>query len=435
MRESISKGGGFTAAIFKDLAFSVIFRFSGLGITFLTGIFLARNVGPGLFGEYSLAITWLAVFSVVMSVGMPELVMRSVASLGKLDKDKEIFACFLEGNLALIAVHLLGLALALLCVFIFSINPVYAVISVLLVSAGAFLNYFQGFIRGRFSGASALVVQSVIVPLTFLLLVSASIFIDNEVTLLRIFICLLLSNFIGLCCALYYVFRFFRTQDFPLSWQINGRLGLKLFAGLPFMLLALLALLNIRADMMVLGLVSTSAELGVYAAAAKLSELFLIPVVLINFSLLPDVVRLLSTREIGIAKARVVVVYKLIVLGYLPALLLAFLYSAEIVEFVYGAEFSMAAELLKMFLVAQSANILWGAGGLVLLAASHEGLSLKIGILAFVLSMFLMFVFGTTFGIFGLAFGSCIGFVIWRVMLSMAVDSKLGKGFSIISAI
>ena len=80
----------------------------GAGLSLLVHVFLARWIGPGGYGTYSLAIAWASVLSIGVGLGFPEAVLRFIPSY-EVDRDWN----HLRGIVQLGTRTVLGLSLAL----------------------------------------------------------------------------------------------------------------------------------------------------------------------------------------------------------------------------------------------------------------------------------------------------------------------------------
>lgn len=418
--------------VLKDFAGGSAVRVAGVLISFICNLWIARTFGAEVYGSYSVFIQWIAIASVLMSWGMPELALRGASKrpMPLLDKMDILLSFRIQSCLVVVCV----LALLFSCIF----YPEAKYYSLILVCSAlmALAALFQAVVRALFGSATALLPLSVVLPA----FIYCSVFIGVGATDDGFLEPLMLIYFFGLLFSIFlFCIGISFCRDFreacgvraaPISLHDLKRLICK---GFPFLGLALVAILGARMDMLVVLQFEGAAQAGYYAVAVRISEVFLLPIVILNFSLLPAALRYSLAGRSREGAYLVVKMYRLLALPYLALISIFFFFSRELVTFLYGDEFSAASIVLRILLVAQLANIIWGGSGMLLLALKRELLSFYIGLASTVLAGALLVLLGLTLGLVGLALASSIAFVFWRLALSVAVERSIGFGVSVVS--
>ena len=430
-RESITSR---TAAIgvLKDFVGGATVRVVGVLISFLCNVWIARISGAEAFGSYSVFVQWVAIAGVILSCGIPDIALREASKRPMPDSGKEDIFLGLR-LLSLLA--LLGVLVFLWsCAFFYEVKY-YSLIAVC-AALMALATFFQGLVRAQIGSGIALLPLAIGFPAFILCSVFLLRFTGGEVDFYYL-------GFIYFCGLLFSVFLFIlgslssgKIKEFwkgiESSFSLLGLKGLVVRGG-PFLGLAVVSILSARLDMMVVLLIDDAVQAGYYAAAARVSEAFLLPVVMLNFSLLPVVVRCFRSGDDSGMVYIVVRAYRVLALPFIVLVLIFIFFSKELIIFLYGEEYSEALSILRMLLVAQVANLVWGGSGMMLLASNREKMSFYIGLISSVFGGVLLVLLGSFFGIVRLALASSVSFVCWRLALSIAVERTVGFSVSVVS--
>lgn len=310
-----------------------------LAVSFLTTVWLTRYLGPAGFGLYSYVIALVMIFASVSSVGMLSLVTRELVE--QPDAHHRILGSALAirvvgSLLAAVALGICALALhpdvdrqVALLVFglVLFIQPleiislfyesrtqsryivwvelaalvVYVVLVVILITWGLDVMWFLG----------ALLVQEVVVQLGSVVVYS-------------------------------------RQGHRPTHWRFDARRARRLlFEGWPLVFSALGAALYLRIDQVMLGQLSTPAEVGTYAAAARLSEMWFVVPTLVVASAFPYLLRLRPV-DASMYSLRLQQLYDLLAWLGITVAVLVTITAPWLVSLLYGQEFQASSSILQI---------------------------------------------------------------------------------------
>jgi len=313
-----------------------------MGVGLLVGVWIARYLGPRQFGLWNYAIAFAALFGAVATVGLDSIVMRELVRCP--DKTNELLG-------TAFALKLIGGVLALLI----STGAVAVVrngdaltIWLVAISAAAFIFqsvnviefYFQAKVQSRFAviaGSSAFALVTVFK--IFLLLFSGTLIAFavaglGEIALTSLFL------------ILAYRGRGKRTLDWKVSRQLLFKL---LLDSWPLLLAGLAVTLYMRIDVVMLQIMAGEHEVGIYAAATRISEIWYFLPALIVASVSPSIIRCQGIdNALYLRRMR-----RLYFLMAWLAICVSFpisLMSGRIVELLYGPEFASAAPVLAIHL-------------------------------------------------------------------------------------
>lgn len=255
-------------AVLRNIAWHSSEKILRLFTGFFVGLWLARYLGPEDFGSFNFVMAWLGLFNAMAWLGVGETIMRDMVR----DRTDEgyilgsafmirlvgsILACGLALGVALIAgklSHEQMLLLAILCIGVpFSELP-----------AGVWMWFASHTnIKPAVLGKNFSMVLGALLKVG-VILAGAGLFSLAAVTAAEsVLLCLFLFAAYRMTGQTFAHWRF----DFKHAWQM-------LKAGLPIVLSALVVSLNARVDQLVLGSMSGMAEVGIYSAALRFSEIW-----------------------------------------------------------------------------------------------------------------------------------------------------------------
>lgn len=237
-------------------------------ISFLVGVWLARYLGPEKFGSFNYILAWLGMFNAIAWLGVGDAVMRDMVR-DRSDEGRVLGSTFLIrlfGSLlaiasALCAARWLGgfdqaqlTLLAILCIGV----PFAEAPAGIWIWFASHTNIGPAVLGKNISMIlGALLRVAVILTGAGLIALMAAMALESV---------LLGLSLVG--AYLWYGEGFSHWRfDFRHAWKI-------LLTGLPIMLSGLVASLNARVDQIMLGRLASMADVGVYAAAMRFSEIW-----------------------------------------------------------------------------------------------------------------------------------------------------------------
>jgi len=308
-------------------------------VGFLTTVWLTRYLGPSAFGLYSYVIALVMIFASVASVGMLSLVTRELVE--QPDSQHRILG-------SAIVIRVIGalVAAVALALFALAVHPdmnhrigllIFGL--VLLIQP---LEVVSLFYESRTQ--SRYIVWVELIASTFYLALVAA-FIVMELDVRWFLVALLVQEIVVQVGALAI---YTRHGYRPTGWRFDTTRARRLVGeGWPLVLSAVGAALYLRIDQVMLGQMSTAAETGTYAAAARLSETWFVVPGLIVASAFPYLLRLRQT-EPGQYARRLQQLYDLLAwlgIGVAVALTIA---APWLVSLLYGPEFGASSTILQI---------------------------------------------------------------------------------------
>lgn len=315
-------------------------RIVNMSIRFFVGVWVVRYLGPERYGIYSYAISFVALFAAFATLGLDGIVIRNLTREGT-DTDK-----ILSSALVLRLAAALG-AVGVVAAIVFStqddrliqIAVFITAFDLILRAADVFDLWFQAKILSKYP----VMVRSV----TTVCISAAQVaFILLELPLLA-FVGLVLAGSAVQGAGIVAAFLVVRTKRmrFSFQWDVARRL---IRSAWPLMIAALSVTVYMKVDQVMLGEMVGASEVGIYATAVRISELWYFIPVSIAGSVFPQIVRLKEQAKPGVLHERMQHLYDLMaLLSYGVAIPMTFL-AEPIISLLFGHEYLPAAGILQI---------------------------------------------------------------------------------------
>jgi len=318
------------------LGFEKILRlFAG----FFVGVWVARYLGAEQFGLFSYVQSLVALFAAIATLGLDSIVVKALVK-SKRKRDLLLGTAFV---LKLIGATIILLSLAV--VMYFQSGDYETNIMVFFVASSAVFQsfnvldfYFQSAVLNKFVARSRMLV------LLLSSLLKIALIICNA-PLVLFAVAVLFDSFIFSLTLVY----FYWGRGFSLfSWRVDIGLAKKLLSeSWPLILSGLVVSLYMKIDQVMIKSMLGDFEVGQYAAAVKLSEVWYFIPVIISSTLFPAILKA-KAASAKLYESRMQMLYDyLIWMAISIAIPMTFL-SGFIVNLLYGSEFSQAAPVLMI---------------------------------------------------------------------------------------
>lgn len=306
------------------------------------GIWIARYLGPEQFGLFSYAQSLVMLFGIVASLGLDGIVIRELVNS---DESRKNVLLGTAWGLKLIA----GIAvIAILAVTVYFIsNDRYTQLLVLIIASATVFQsfnvidcYFQSKVLSRyavFANTMTLMLSSVIKVLMILYDAPLIAFAWMVV-------------FESVVFAIGLVYFYLQTNSSIRSWNFDKQKAVEMLKeSWPLILVGMASVINMRMDQVLLANMTNFTVVGNYAAAVRISELWLVLPVILGSSIYPAIISAKKNSE-SIYRNRLLTVTKYMALFTVPFALLVSLFSSEIIKILYGVQFPEAASYLSLYI-------------------------------------------------------------------------------------
>lgn len=306
-------------------------------LSFLAVAYLARKIGTEGFGAVNVGLTVLSYGMMVSTAGLNFFGTREVARGTSAEIVRRLVGVRFINAIAAI---LITVAVAVL----FVSNPVSAklmiVFSVSLLAHAFLLDwYFQGKEEMTIIG-----VGRTVSALTYLLILVLFVRSMNDILLVAA------GSVVGDFLSMSILLRSYRIRGGSLGFRLDsGNWKSMMKQALPLGYGSILAHLSVNLPTVVLGIMMTNVDAGVYNAASKLVFFMLIMDRVSGTLLLPATARLFAD-SLELLKSRLSEALKWIIVAILPVSLGGTLLASQLVLFVFGEQYSEAAPVFRVLI-------------------------------------------------------------------------------------
>jgi len=324
---------------FANTSWLVAEKVVRIGVAFFVGIWVARYLGPERFGLLSYAISLVALFSAVASLGMDEIVVKELVENPN-QRDMLLGTSFIIKGVGAVSI----LALIYLTLTLTSTDG-YTKLLVLVVAGGLLFQsaavisfYYQAEVLAKLNAMalfSSLIVSSALKII--LILVKASLFY---------FAVAALVESAALAFSLFFIYSGMGLK--PSQWEFNKSLATYLLrSSWPLMLAGIAITIYMRIDQVMIKAMLSNEAVGNYAAAVRLSEAWYFMPVAICTSLFPAIIK---AREIGEDDyyGKLQRVYDLMVWLAIAIAIPVTLFADIAILVLFGPQYHAASSVLKI---------------------------------------------------------------------------------------
>ncbi len=315
-----------------------IFR---LVVGLFVGVWVARYLGPSKYGLLSYAHSFVGLFSGIATLGLDGILVRELVKnetkrdllLGTSFILKLIGACLVFGVLAIAVQFTKNDAFTNLLIFIIASGLIFQSFNVIDL-------YFQSKVLSKF----AVFANTIAFFLSSLIKIVLLIF---KAPLIAFAIVAVFDSFATMVGYIY----FYKKHGLELKyWKFNFELGKKLLMdSLPLIFSGIVISIYMKIDQVMIKNMLDNSAVGQYAAAVKLSEIFLFIPIMINKSLMPSVIKVRESN-IELYYQRLQVLYQLLIFIAFVIALVIFFTRNKIVFLLYGSAFNETSKVLAIYI-------------------------------------------------------------------------------------
>lgn len=377
-------------------------RLLRMGVGLLVGAWVARYLGPSQFGLLSFAGALVGLFTSLATLGLESIVVRDLVRSSKGEEDilgTTFTLRFLAGVLSYILV--IGT--------IFIIRP-HDEFAQMIVAIFGWILVLSAFDTIDLWFQSRVLSKYVVYAKNVGFLLSAAlriVLIIFHASVVSFAIANLLEIAIGAIGLLVVYTK--KAQSFK-RWKFRLTLARNLLAnGWPIVLGGIISMICFRIDQVMLGQLADSKEVGIYAAAVRIAELwFFIPGAIIS-SVFPNIIKAKECDENEFYR-RLQKLYNLLAfVGYVVAVPVTFL-SGFLINAVFGKAYAAAAPMLIILVWSNLFANLAMARGAYLLAMNWIWALLFLNLVGAVTNIGLNMLLIPRYGGIGAAIASCVSY-------------------------
>ncbi len=429
---SLLRGDSFRAQLLRGGIGSMLIKVISTILAFILAMLLARMLGPEGYGVYSFVLSVLMLLAIPIQSGLPHLIVREV-SKAHMNKNWPILQGMLRWNTIVIySVSLILIIVLIMVIWIaekqisdarretFLVGLLMMPLSAFIVTQGAVLRGFGKVILGQ-------VPNNIIRPGLFIisLLIIGWLMPSNTMTPQYVICLQVLTLTIAFLIGFLLLSHLKEKEGIKSNKLIQIKHESWFKAVLPLTLVSGFQLLNSSADIVILGLIRSDEEVGVYRIVAQMVSLVTFGLFAINQVLHPHFAKLHSTGDKVKLQRLVSASAKVILIVAIPPVLLFIFAGAPVLKIFFGEEYMIGAFALGILSVGQLANAGFGSVGALLNMTGHEKDSMKGMMIAASVNICLNILLIPELGMTGAALATAISMFIWNAILRSYVKKRL----------
>jgi len=309
-------------------------------ISFIGFIYIARMLGPDNYGIYVTVGAFVGLFDILLLGGLNKTIIRESS------KDISSMYIFLEKTIGIRNLFIItAIIVCIICSF-FTPYELQTKLYIILFSFQLAHTGLKGFLGTIYQATEKMQYISIFGIANRVIFVSLSIaFLYSGFGVLALFLISLFSNFLTVSANYFYSRKYVKFNFFS-KLQLDKDL---LKPAIIFSLLAFVIYLTMQIDLVMISLLGTAKDVGLYGVAYRITLLGMMLRNVTAMAFFPIFVKQFHTHKI---KARQLIKYSLFFLGviFVLSLVLSF-FVEDIIAILFGHEYHISGEILRVLIL------------------------------------------------------------------------------------
>jgi len=361
---------GFDEAAFNKYLKNTGWLMSGKLLSLVVGLLVTRYLGPELFGDLSFALSLVAITAAVGALGLDTFIIREIIN-EPLKRDEILGTALwlrLGANILLIPITL-GVYLSY---HHFTEKPgetlTLFIVLLSLTSLFKSFNVIDAYFQSQVQSKYVVYVQNICLFITAILKITVVLLGQPLIYLVLVFV------FDAFILAVGLVVMYQNKGNSIFNWTFSKKRGASLLKqSFPLILSAVMVTVYMKIDQIMLKQVG-SAAVGIYGAAAALSEAwYFIPTAIIT-SVFPAIINARKT-DLARYEKRLKNLYDVLIYISLPVAIFISFFANQIIHIIYNDKFEGAGAMLSIHIWSGIFVFLGVASSQYLLAEGYTRIS------------------------------------------------------------
>lgn len=424
-------GEGLIAQLLQGSLGSVAVKVCGMVLSLSLAIVLARTLGPEGYGIYAFVFALISLLAIPAQFGLPALVVRETAKAHVNGQWRLMRGVWRWSTQAAGALSLaLGLVAALIA-WIFAehfsqIQLVTFAWGVLLVPLLALGNLRGAALRGLRHVVQGQFPETVLRPAFFLVLVACALVFwpAEDLTSAQAMAMHVVAAATAFGVSAWLLLRA-RPTGVRKAHQVEYHSRQWLVSAMPLAFIAGMQLINQQVDILMLGIVASAEEVGVYRVAVQGAMLVSFGLTAIGMVTWPYYARLYEKRDMLAFQQIATLSARAMLVLALPIAVVFILFGQWLLAFVFGGEYTSAYYPLVILACGNVVHAAFGTVGPLLNMTGHERITARGIAIAAGCNVVLNAALIPPFGMLGAATATSLTLAIWNLVLWMSVRRVL----------
>ncbi len=419
-----------TFEIFEKSVASMIVKILGMIGSISISIYLGRTLGADGLGVITLSFKIITIILVFSLFGFPKFLIKEIAIAFRKKRWERIgnlmnSAYLINGSFSLVISIIFILVTPYISIHFFNEPRLITPLTVALVAMTpmVFSRLFSSALIGyRKIWQSNLVNETLRVYLVGIILIVMYL-ADYEITVIKVvYAYAFAQSIVTISIGIYWHKLYSSTSISGVKKKIQASILLKKTS--PFLLIATTVTLASNIDIIMLGWLKDTSQVGLYTVAGRIAFLSSFLLLITNSAVSSKIAALYAENKIQQLELMVQrVTAGLSVLGLIP-LLIFIVFGSEILT-IWGVEFAQSYWILIYLGIGQFVNMSTGAVGLILSMCGYESKLWKLSAIFLILSIILNYIFINLYGGIGAAIATSIVIISKNILYSFIVYREL----------
>ncbi|KDE41135.1 Membrane protein involved in the export of O-antigen, teichoic acid lipoteichoic acid [Nitrincola lacisaponensis] len=381
------------------------------------GIWVARYLGPEQFGLFSYVLAFTAIFGGVAKLGLDGIIVRELVNQPELSDTYLGTAFWLKVIGAFIVMALMALIVP------FTSNDATTNLFIFIIAAGLI---FQSFEVVEFYFQSQVQAKLVSICKVIQLVFSSIIKVYLVLTQAELIWFVLVATFDAFSLAASYLIAYKLKNNNLYFKFFEVKIAKSLIKdSWPLVFSSLVVMIYMRIDQIMIKEMMGEYEVGIYAAAVKISEAFYFIPGIITVSLFPAIINAKNISE-KILEGRIQKLYSLLIWIGLSISIPVTIFNKEIINTLYGLAYADSAAIMAIHVWSSVFVFLGVAFGRILIVENKAIITLKRTVLGVILNVSLNFILIPLYGLIGAAIATLIAQLVANYMYDL-LDKRVRK--------
>ena len=411
----------------KGGAIAFILKISNTVLGFINQIILARMLGAGGIGEVILAITVVRIASQIAKFGMEETMMKFIPLYIDQKDDSK-----LKGTISF-AIKFCLLISFVFMLFVLAISKFISItifhsagllklmpIVVLAIPAWVIRDVISGILRGYKDALRALIPEALISP--FFRILVFLILILNDVSSLYAIIAFVTGEILSVVVAISFLQN--KVQRLrPFKKQCEHKKVLDVAYSIIFTGMSIL--LYTQSDIWILGMFTSTENVGIYGIASKIALLVYFPMMTFASILYPLISSIYASGNRDQLRKMMSECTRWILSMAIPIILILVFEGKLILEYFYGSDFSAGYSVLVVLVLGQMIKAFAGLISVLLMMTGGHRVYMKVTVIGGILNIVLNVILIPLYGIIGAAISTAFCLIAVDITCIFIIHKRL----------
>ena len=434
---SALKGDGNRAQLLRGGAGALILKILNIVLALSASIVLTRTLGAEQFGVYTFIFSIIVLLMVPAQFGMTTLVVRETAKAEAEENWGLLRGLWRWTSSTAMATSIVIMLLCAVYVKGFATHIyaatstdafLYALIAIPFIALsslrGAALQGLRKIVQGQLP-------ESILRPLLLIIiLLTVVLFSPKTISAKDAVLVNVASTVIAFAVGAW-LLRREKPRQLLLKPQPQYKSKAWLKSILPLSLLEGVGIINVQTDIVMLGLLGTTVDVGLYRVASQGAMITTLGLTAVAMAVMPFFTRFYAQGDLIKLSRTAVISARASMLLAVPAALVFIFYGDSVLTLAFGQDFAKGYAVLVILTVVQLINAMFGTSGRLLNMTGHEQDTLKGMAAAAVCNVLLNFMLIPLYGAEGAAWATGSSILLRNIILWSMVYHRLGIDTSI----